>query len=205
LIVGYVEDKGTGIGGGAHILHRPNPPSIALSTNAFMVKGTRGEVRRWLDAHANLKITSTTDEIYVETGNLNETNAGKILMQAYATNFASGGDIVGPLVNAVGGSVADQVGGLLENVIFTNNYAVIFSQKKGQVPGIKTRYDIGGSSITVGQIVSKVGSLAAQFSRSKTPVGPPPAVPLANQFENSSVSLGIDAQFERSKRPIGWQ
>jgi hypothetical protein len=93
--VGYVDDKGTGIGGGFTIRSVPALKEIGMTpaNGKFTVQGKKKEVSAWLSAHGGMKVTTHEDfkEFHVTVGVLHSTNAAQIYLEEFAKGFVPAG------------------------------------------------------------------------------------------------------------------
>lgn len=93
--VGYVDDQGTGIGGGYTIRTVPALKEIGMTpaNGKFTVQGKKKEVSAWLSAHGGMKVTTHEDfkEFHVTVGILHSTNAAKIYLEEFAKGFVPSG------------------------------------------------------------------------------------------------------------------
>lgn len=154
---GYWQDKGTGIGGGFEIRSVPYLKEVGLTpaNGTFGIVGTGKEIKSWLSDHSDLKVTHNQDtgltEFYVLFSELQSTNAGKVLMEAYATNLFTAGGLAGGVVDAVAGTVI----GELVNKFAGKKCALKFSLSK---PSVKCQsFSFQKEGVSLATVAKKIG------------------------------------------------
>lgn len=98
LIAGYMNDKGTGIGGGYEIREVPFLKEVGLTpaNGKFVVQGTKSKVKAWLESNGNLKVTTHEDfdTFHVTVGKLSSSNAAKIYLEEFFKGFVPNGGAI---------------------------------------------------------------------------------------------------------------
>lgn len=157
VAAGYWEDMGTGIGGGFQIRTVPFLKEVGLTVGngTFGIVGTGKEIKSWLADHNSFQVTHDTSDgltdFYVLFSELRSSNAGKVLMEAYATNLFTAAGLAGGAVDAVAGTVI----GELVNKLGKKKCALKFSLSK---PSVKSqKFEFGKSGVAISAVALKIG------------------------------------------------
>ncbi|MCA9758983.1 MAG: hypothetical protein KDA27_24535 [Candidatus Eisenbacteria bacterium] len=96
---GYVENLGTGIGGGSVIHHVPHLKMVGLNaTHAeFAIEGKKKAVLSWLTAHGGLEVWGPEDEdadVYMFVGDVRSGSAADMYREEIVKGFVKGGGLM---------------------------------------------------------------------------------------------------------------